>query len=214
VIVSFTGFAIPLLVPYYLARIGGFGAAAMGVLLATATLGLLAGSAAAPRLVRALGQARTALLAAVLVAAAQLAIAQWPLAPQYTVLAAALLLHGLGIGLFQVSYADLIVGALPRADRGVAGSLTMLTRTIGVVVSAAVLSSALQAIEARHLAAGHTAIDAFHAAFGVVFWYSGLMLTGFLALSGVTLAVFRRSRSPVAPAVGANRRTARDPSQE
>jgi hypothetical protein len=109
-----------------------------------------------------------------------------------TALAAALLLHGVGFGLFQVAYADLIIAALPRGDRGVAGSLTMLTRTIGVVVSAVILSSAAQALEVRHLAAGRSALDAFHAAFGSVFIYTGLALTAFLVLGGVLPALWRR----------------------
>jgi MFS family permease len=195
VMVNLTGFAIPLLVPYYLARIGGFGAAAMGVLLATSTVGVLAASAIAPRVVHALGQRRAALLGTALVALGQLAIALWPLVPSLpslVALAAALLLHGAGFGLFQVSYSDLIIAALPRADRGVAGSLTMLTRTIGVVVAAVVLSSALQGIEARHLAAGRAPAEAFHAAFGTVFLYSGLMLAGFVVLSSVLPALWRR----------------------
>jgi MFS family permease len=200
VMVNFTGFATPLLVPYYLARIGGYGAAAMGVLLAMASLGVLAGSAAAPRFVRALGQHRAAQLGVVLVAAAQLVMAAWPRTPTASVLVAALLLHGLGIGLFQVSYTDWIVAALPRTDRGVAGSLTMLTRTIGVVVAAVVLSAALQAAEARHLAAGRTAVDAFHAAFSMVFWYSGLMLAGLLVLGSALPARWRRNNMGNPPA--------------
>lgn len=195
IIVHFTGFAIPLLVPYYLARIGGFHAAAMGALLAVASVGLLAGSAAAARVVQAVGQRRAAMLAVVLVALAQLAIALWPLTPPLAVLAGALMLHGLGIGLFQVSYTDFIVAALPRADRGVAGSLTMLTRTIGVVVSAAVLSAALQAVEVRRLAAGLAPSEAFHAAFGVVFWYTGLILAGLVALAAIMLRVSGVRRS-------------------
>jgi MFS family permease len=195
IMVHFTGFAIPLLVPYYLARIGGFGATAMGLLLAIAAVGVLAGSAAAPRLVQALGQRSAALLGMALVALAQLAIALWPLAPATAALATALLLHGAGIGVFQVSYSDLILATLPQRDRGVAGSLTMLTRTIGVIVSAIVLSSALQAAEARHLAEGRTPAGAFHAAFATVFWCSGLALTGFLVISSVLAPGWRRRRS-------------------
>jgi MFS family permease len=191
IMVNLTGFAIPLLVPYYLARIGGFSAAAMGVLLAMSAVGVLAGSAAAPRFMHRLGQRRTALLGMALVALAQVAIALWPPAPPVTTLSASLLLHGLGLGLFQVSYSDLILAALSQRDRGVAGSLTILTRTIGVVVSAVLLSGALQAVEAHQLAAGHTPVAAFHTAFGTVFRYSGLMLAGFLVLTGALPAVWR-----------------------
>ena len=38
---------------------------------------------------------------------------------------AGLLAQGIGLGLFQVAYTDLVTGRLPLRDRGVAGSLTM-----------------------------------------------------------------------------------------
>ena len=185
VVVNLVGFAIPMIVPYYLARIGGFDAAEMGLLLAASTVGMFAGSMATPRVVQTTGQRRATLLGATLVALGQGAIALWtltPLLPPVIALIAALLLHGVGIGLFQVSYTDLIVATLPSQNRGVAGSLAMLTRTIGVVIASVVLSGALQALEARNLAAGQAADAAFHAAFGTVFLYTALLLTVVLVL--------------------------------
>jgi len=49
--------------------------------------------------------------------------------------------EGLGIGLLGVAYTDLVVDTLPAHDRGVAGSLALLTRTMGNVSGAAVLSA-------------------------------------------------------------------------
>ena len=181
VTINLVGFAIPLLVPFYLARIGGFSAAAMGLLLALATVGVLASSTLAPRVVRAMGQRWSMLLGVALVALAQLVMAFWPMAPTMPMLAPGLILHGLGIGLFQVSYADFIVATLRARDRGIAGSLTVLTRTLGVIAAAVILTSALQALEARHLADGLAAAEAFHAAFRTVFLASGLLLAGFVA---------------------------------
>lgn len=198
VIVNFTGFAIPLLVPYYLVRIGGYSAVTMGLLLAMSTAGVLTASTATPRVVRALGQRRAALLGAALVALAQGAIALWPLTPPLAFLVVGLLLHGLGLGLFQVSYTDLIVATLPQKNRGIAGSITMLTRTIGVIIAAVILSNAVQALEARYLLAGRAATEAFHAAFSSVFQFSGSLLAGFWILAVVGLAIRRReqTRSP------------------
>jgi len=195
VMVNLVGFAIPLLVPYYLARIGAFGAVTMGLLLAVATTGVLAASTVTPRVVRALGQRRAALLGAALIAAAQGVISLWPLTPSMAALVAGLLLHGLGLGLFQVSYTDLIVATLPQQNRGVAGSLTMLTRTVGVIIGTVILGSAMQALEARHLLAGHTADEAFHAAFSSVFLYSGLLLAGLLMLGSLGPALWRRYKT-------------------
>ena len=195
VMVNLVGFAIPLLVPYYLARIGGFSAVTMGLLLAMSTAGVFTASTATPRVVRALGQRRAALLGAALVALAQGVIALWPLAPPVAALVAGLLLHGLGLGLFQVSYTDLIVATLPQKNRGIAGSLTMLTRTIGVIIAAVILSSAVQTLEARHLLAGRAAEEAFHAAFSTVFLYSGLLLAALLMLGSLGLVIWRRDKT-------------------
>jgi predicted MFS family arabinose efflux permease len=179
IMVHLVGFAIPLLVPYYLVRIGGFDASAIGVLLALATVGVLIASIFAPRTIRAIGQYRCAQLGVAFVALAQLLMACWPPAPSMMELIPALMLHGAGIGLFQVGYADHVVASLHARDRGVAGSLTVLTRTLGVITGAVVLSSALQALETRQVAAGLTAHDAFYAAFRTIFVTSGLLLAGF-----------------------------------
>jgi len=185
IMINLVGFSIALIVPYYLARVGGFDAAVMGLLLAISTVGVLAASMFAPRVVRAAGQHMTMLMAAALVALAQVVMAFWPAAPGMLALAPGLVLHGLGIGLFQVGYADHIVASLNARDRGVAGGLTVLTRTIGVIVSAALLTSALQMLEARHLAAGLGATAAFHAAFRELFLGSALVLAAFVAFSAI-----------------------------
>ena len=195
VMVNLVGFAIPLLVPYYLARIGGFSAATMGLLLAIATAGVFAASTATPRVVRTLGQRNATLLGASLIALAQIIIALWPMTPSMAALVAGLLLHGVGLGLFQVSYTDLIVATLPQQNRGVAGSLTMLTRTVGIVIGTVILGSAVQALEARHLLAGRAADEAFHAAFSSVLWYSGLLLAGLLVLGSLGPAMWRRDKT-------------------
>lgn len=182
VVLHFVGFAVPLLTPFYLARIGGFSAVAMGLLLAAAALGMFMGSALAPRVIRFTGQHRGALCAIALVVVAQWTIGLWPLAPslaQWVMLLAGLFVHGIGIGLFQVCYTDSVLAALPARDHGVAGSLTMLTRTIGVTLSAVVLSSVFRLLEAAHLAEGRGATEAFHAAFQTVFMFSGLLLALF-----------------------------------
>jgi hypothetical protein len=62
---------------------------------------------------------------------------------------ASLALHGLGLGLFQVAYTDSVVSALPLDARGVAGSLTMVTRTVGVVSAAAALTAAVDYLHAQ-----------------------------------------------------------------
>lgn len=181
--VHLAGFAVPLLVPYYLARISGYGPLEIGGLLTLWPVGMMIGSALAAPAARILGRRPAAILGGALLAAGQFAIASWPAVP--ATMLAALCMHGAGIGLFQVAYTDIVISALPRHDRGVAGSLTILTRTIGILAGAAALTAALHTIEARNLAAGQPAREAFLDAFQSVFRYSALLFGGFFALASV-----------------------------
>ena len=181
--VHLASFAIPLLVPYYLARISGYGALGIGVLLMLWALGMMGGSVVAAPVVRTLGRRSTALLGGVMVAVGQFSISLWPAEP--VLMAAILMVQGAGVGLFQVAYTDTVIALLPRHDRGVAGSLTILTRTIGILVGAAALTAALHAFEYRGLAAGQWDRDAFLGAFQSVFRYSALLFAAFFAFASV-----------------------------
>ena len=55
--------------------------------------------------------------------------------------AALLVLEGVGQGLLTVAYTDIVTATLPPRDRGVAGSLSLLTRTVGIVAGASVLTA-------------------------------------------------------------------------
>ena len=173
VVVNLVSFAIPLLVPYYLVRTAGYSVGVMGLLLAAASAGVLVGALFAPRVAHGAGRGKAAGWGAGLILLAQGLIGAWPASPVLALLLPGLLLHGVGVGLFQVAYADIVMSGLGAAHRGVAGSLTVLTRTTGVIVSAVVLSATWQALEAHYLAAGLTAPAAFHAAFRGTFWASG-----------------------------------------
>ena len=104
---------------------------------------------------------------------------------------AALLLQGIALGGFQVAYTDTVVGALRLDERGVAGSLAMLTRTLGTVSGAMALAAAFAAIEGTALGAGMTAQAAFLSGFSQVFAWSAAGLA--LCLLAAT-AVSRMAR--------------------
>ena len=53
--------------------------------------------------------------------------------------AAAIGLVGAGLGLYQASFLYLVTGTLPPEDRGVAGSLAEMTRTMGNVSAATLM---------------------------------------------------------------------------
>jgi MFS family permease len=105
-----------------------------------------------------------------------------------------LTLQGIGVGLFQVAYMGVVMAALPPQHRGVAGSLTMLTRTLGVVTGAALLTLVFHALEATELASGAAPADGFISAFRGTFHLAGLAAT--LAAAVMVAASLARYRRP------------------
>ncbi len=136
VLVNLAGFAVLLLVPFALASLAHLTEIERGLVLAASPAAI---ALAAPVAGRVLGRgaawplAGGALLAGIGLLAIGLRGGSVPL------LVVAMFVQGLGVGLFQVAYLDRVTAAVPREDRGVAGSLAMLTRTLGIVFGAAAL---------------------------------------------------------------------------
>ena len=84
----------------------------------------------------------------------------------------------MGHGLLNVAYTDIVTATLSVRDRGVAGSLSLLTRTLGIVSGASVLT-ALHAAGA----AGLSGIDGFLAGYRYAFLAAGGGLLVALVLS-------------------------------
>jgi MFS family permease len=84
-----------------------------------------------------------------------------------------LVIEGLGQGLLTVAYTDLVTDTLPERDRGVAGSLALLTRTLGIVSGASVLTALYS----------HAAADGFMAGYRFAFLAAGGGLLVCLMLS-------------------------------
>ena len=181
--VNLTAFAVLLLVPYYLVRIAHLDAAAGGIVLACGAGGTVIGSWLAGRLAARVAIGRLALAGVVLSIAGLWTISTWTPTATLSLLASSLLLQGLGVGLFQVAYADLVIATLPAGDRGVAGSLTIVTRTIGVVGGVTALSAAFRHFEAAALSSGADAAQAFLAGFQTTFFYAACALALSLAIS-------------------------------
>ncbi len=188
--VQTASFAVPLVVPFYLLRTGAWEPPAIGMLLASWAGGTLAGSALAPRLVRRMGVRQAAFAGGTLVVGGLAAITFWPSTPQVLPMLACLLVQGAGIGLFQVAYADIVVAALPISQRGVAGSLTMVTRTIGIVLGASLLIWVLQATEAAALENEVGREAAFMAGFRAAFITAAAIAGACFALSSLRTATW------------------------
>ncbi|HEY4250495.1 MAG TPA: MFS transporter, partial [Roseomonas sp.] len=163
---TFAGFAVMLLVPFYLARVAGLATGVLGLVLASSPAGGMLGAWLGGKAVTRFGSRAVLVAGAVLNAAGLLGIAPWGASTGSPLVVAALALQGMGLGLFTLAYTDRVTAVMRREDRGVAGSLTMLTRTFGVVGAASLLTLLLGAGEAALLAQGRPPIDAFLAAFG------------------------------------------------
>ena len=83
---------------------------------------------------------------------------------------------------------EIVLAASPVEHRGVAGSLSMLTRTIGVVTGAAVLTLGFQVIQGAARGGGADDAQAFLAAFHTMFRIAGVAA----ALTGVLVAWLAR----------------------
>jgi len=160
-------FAIWLFVPFYLDRIAKLPLGAVGLILAIAPVGSAIAAPIAGRFAATVSARRLALIAAVSVATGSLIIGID--IGGVALLAVAALLQGLGLGFYQVAYFDISTATLPSADRGVAGSLVMMTRTLGIVIGATVLTLVFQRLSANAAAGGADAAAAFVSGFDGAF---------------------------------------------
>ena len=195
VVVQFASFAVPLITPYFLVRVAGWGTPAVGALMAVWAIGSLAGSSSASGLINRLGAPRTAFIAMLGIIAGLGAIACWQSSPSIVLMAGSLLVHGAGLGLFQVAYTDIVIAALPINARGVAGSLTMVTRTIGLVIGASLWIALLQSIQMSAQTGAATPTAAFMSAFATVFVAAAVSAGTFLAVSAFRAGLWQTARS-------------------
>lgn len=144
---NLAAFAGPLLIPFYIGRFGGVSVAIGGVLLAFSPIGSVLATPVAGRMAGIMSSRLLAQIGIFMVAAALAAIIWAGGAQAIFWLAVAMFVHGIGAGLFGVAVLDILTASLPPADRGVAGSLGMVTRTIGTLTGASVLMLVFQATE-------------------------------------------------------------------
>ncbi len=190
VLANLAGFAVLLFVPYYLARIAALPTSLAGLVLAASPVGAMLGSVAGGWVLGRVPARPMAGLGIGLTGAGLGLMALWAEASPMGLLLAALLLHGAGLGLLQVSYTDIVTATLPRQDRGVAGSLAMMTRTLGVVAAASLLTLLFSRLELAALAGGAMAADAFLHAFRGSFLLAAAICAAVLLL----LAIMGRPR--------------------
>ncbi|HEX3952083.1 MAG TPA: MFS transporter [Stellaceae bacterium] len=179
-------FSVLLFAPYFFARHTHIPLPMAGAMLATGYVAMAAVAPLAGSLIQRIGAARVAPLGAVAIGIGLFAIGTWQPDTPTVVMVLVLALHGIGLGLFQVSYMEIVIAASPLAHRGVAGSMSMLTRTIGIVIGAALLTLGFQTIQADARATGANEAQAFLAAYDTMFRIAGivaLLTAGLIAWS-------------------------------
>jgi hypothetical protein len=173
-------FSVMLIAPYFIkpifiAAYGTFwGGIAAGAVLASGFVTMSAVSPFIGGLVARLGPGRVAPIGALLSGVGLFLVGSWQPDSGPGVMVLTLALQGAGLAFFQVAYLEIVIGGLPLADRGVAGSLAMLTRTIGTVAGAALLTLGFQAVQSVARSAGSTDPQAFLTAFHSVFRGCGI----------------------------------------
>jgi MFS family permease len=195
-LMNLAAFSVLLFVPYFFARFSAMPLPFAGAVLASGSVAMALTSPLAGRLIARVAAERVGALGLLTVGGGLFLIGLWPADIAPAMMALTLAVQGIGVGLFQVAYTDLVLRSSPRADRGVAGSLSILTRTIGTVTGAALLTLIFNRV--GH--AGTDTADGFLAAFAAVFKLAGAVV----ALSVVAIPWWRRT----APDTTAPRREA------
>jgi MFS family permease len=167
-------FSVLLFAPYFLVRYTALPLPLAGAVLATGFVTMAAAAPLAGAVVARLGAGRVAPLGALSTGAGLFLVGSWQPDTAPVLMVLALGLHGLGLGFFQVAYMEIVIAASPVAQRGVAGSLSMLTRTIGTVTGAAVLTLGFQAIQSAASGDGAAEAQAFITAFHQMFRIAGI----------------------------------------
>lgn len=164
-LVQLAGFCINLLGPFFLSGILGLSTPQSGLILAMSSFGIILAAPVAGRLAGQTGEGRISaericLVGMGCVAVGQAAIALGMGRVDILWIAVAFMVQGMGVGAFQTAYLDVVTATLPRAERGVAGALGMLTRTFGTVSGATLLMLAFSTARDGALDAGAAASDA------------------------------------------------------
>ena len=140
VLANLAAFSIWLLVPYFLARVPTYTLPESGGILSMAALGAVLAGPVGGRLAK--GQVNVKILAAtslVVIGIGLLLVGTWTENTPTIYRLAGLVLQGIGLGVFQLAYSEMVTASLPVSDRGVAGSLVLLTRTLGWVTAASIV---------------------------------------------------------------------------
>ncbi|MGH1483029.1 MAG: MFS transporter [Geminicoccales bacterium] len=188
--INFAGFAILLLFPFYLASQTELSLSVAGVVLAMSPLGMAVAGLMGTGLISKMSPTQLTLASPFLTVVGLITIGVLPPTLSILFMIPPMFAAGVGLGLFQFAFTDRAIAAMPRGDRGVAGSLFMVTRLVGTVAGASGISWLFQALTEGGMGPGIAlAPGDFLAAFQMTFIVVGSVL---FAVS-MPIALFSRS---------------------
>jgi Na+/melibiose symporter-like transporter len=196
-VVQWAVFTVPLLVPYFCVQLLGWSYLQCGLLLGLWASGTVAGSFLAPRLTQVANVEIVAYLSGWITILAVSSIVFWSRDSSILLIGGSLLSCGLALGFYQVAYADMVVEALPPSSRGVAGSLTQVTRTIGVIIGAFTWLWIFTQMLPETINQGQLSPEAFLRGFRAVFLISPAIAAAFLLLSALKPGLWFKSETRV-----------------
>jgi EmrB/QacA subfamily drug resistance transporter len=158
VVANGTMFAIWLLAPYYLLTVRGLSTIAGGVVLGMAPLATAIAAPVAGRLDGRISTGRLCTIGLALEAVGLATVATAGAETPWIAVAAALALVGVGVGFFTVPNLSYVMGSISRERQGVAGGLSQMMRTVGVVAGVAGASLFFDARRRAHVT--HRAVPA------------------------------------------------------
>lgn len=194
VVMHLVSFAPLLLAPYYLERIVGLPPTDVGFVLAVWAVGAMAGAWLAGRLGSSVAHDALAFASGGLLCVGLFLSAFFAADTTIAFIALALFAQGMALGVFQVAYTDLVMATLPASQRGIASSLAMLTRTLGIVSGATVLGAVFALRQRVHMGRGDGTDASFLNAFGDVFAAASVALALFLLALGAVRLRTRKVR--------------------
>jgi predicted MFS family arabinose efflux permease len=150
-------------VPLFLQRVSATSATVAGFVLTPFIIGWVVLSATSARLVLRIGYRSIVLVGMICLAMAFVLFTRWDQALTPGTAMRDVLLAGIGMGLTMVPMLIAVQSAVPRAELGVATSLTQFFRAVGGAIGLSVMGAVL----AQRLHAGLATADALHGVFVV-----------------------------------------------
>lgn len=151
-IAFFSLFGLIFLLTQYLQFVLGYTALQAGIRTAPVALGMVVGSATAPRLVEKFGTARVVTYGLVLVASVMAAFTFVGASTSYVYIGLAIVTLAYGMGNVMAPATDAVMGAVPVAKGGVASATNDVTRQIAGAIGVAVIGSVFNSFYQSNLA--------------------------------------------------------------